>query len=258
MKKNILMYLYILLIAGATFLLVPVFKVMGSTNFLEDNREVFEANDYDLMSGTTLSFRNNGTSSYIKKEALFSQAYESKNEFGKVLYKFSLDIYAATEKKGSKYQDGFFLLVKDIHIDHPNIILDEDGRNLIRFVMEFDKPVIYKDKELKSSEDIFVPLYDGKSGILFFDQSLLKNNDGFVEVKKMTLSVVTNQEVSIDLLNLYNYDLDPEIKEDMFDEGHNRDIKNVSSTNINSFKKYGADGLNYSGEIGRASCRERV
>lgn len=241
--KRILMYLYILLIAGLTFILVPVFSVMGSTNFLENYRELFESSDLDLMSGTTLAFRNDGTSLIINKEPIFSETYTRKDENGNLLYNFNLDFYSVVEKKGKKYNSGFYVLIKDIYLKDKNIILDDEGRYLIRLELYFDQPIIYEDKKVSKSEDVFIPLYDGKSGVLFFDQSFLKNDQGLVEIEKILITVKTEQKYYIDLLNLYNDNYTGEIKEDKFDNNVNRNISNITSSNIDLLSKIDTNNI---------------
>lgn len=233
--KKFLTVLYILLIALVTFFLVPIFSVTGSTNFLEHYQELFESNNLDLISGTTLAFRNNGTSSLIQKEPLFSNYYEIK-ENNNVTYKFNLDFYSIIEKKGRKYNSGLFVIINDIYLNDSDttnkVVLDEFDRYLIRFEMFFNEPIDYKDNKIYKSEDVFIPLYDGKSGVLFFDQSFLKNENGFVEIEKISLSVKTLRSTYITLLNLYNNEALANPLEDVFGDV-NRDISNLSSENIN-------------------------
>lgn len=248
--KKFTTYLYVLAIAAISFFIVPVFTVLGSNNFLTDYKEKFESSHYDLISGTILAFRNNGTSALIEKTPLFTEKYHILDEQEKE-YSFDLTFYSIIEKKGRKYQSGLFVIIENIYLDNSdirNLLVTDEGRYLIKFEMYFDQPIEFKDRVVTESTDIFIPLYDGKSGVLFFDQSFLKNKNGFVEITRMELSVETELKNKITLLNLYSNIYDGEIYGDKF-SNVNRDISNITSTNINLLNRINIDEVDNNEQI---------
>lgn len=248
--KKITTYLYILAIAAISFFIVPIFTVLGSNNFLSDHKEVFENSHYDLISGTILAFRNNGTSALIEKSPLFTENYYIVDDNERE-YSFDLSFYPIIEKKGKKYQSGLFVIIENINLDNSdirNLLVMDEGRYLVKFEMYFDEPIEFKDRVVTESTDIFIPLYDGKSGVLFFDQSFLKNKNRFVEITRMKLSVETELGNEITLLNLYSDIYDGEIYEDKFLDV-NRNISNITSTNINLLDRINIDDINNNDSI---------
>lgn len=242
--KRILSFLYILLIAGVTFFLVPVYQVKGSTKFLKDHRDLFESSHLDLISGTTLAFRNNGTSVHIEKDPIFSENYVDKLG-SEVINQFDLNFYSVIEKKGKTLRTGMYVIIDNVLLSDigNNFILDDEGRYLIRFQMFFNKPIEINGKEIEESTDIFIPLYDGKSGVLFFEQSFLKDADGFVEIEKILLSVKTKDDNVENLLTLTDKNYDGKIESDIFQDG-NKDISEVTSERINLLNRVDANDLN--------------
>lgn len=241
MIKKIGIVLYVLAVLALTTLLVPIFYTLGSSNFLKYNENIIMESHYNTIIGTTLAYRNDGTSALVKKESLYNESFLKLDFNDNLSYSIDLDFYSLVEYKKQVANNAFALIVTNIYGVDDNIIKDEDGRYIIFLRIDYANPIYVNNKLRDFTEDVFVPLYDLNSGIVIINHDYLKDeNNNPVEISKMTLSFgLTNG--SLKPLVILNNGVNDDV--DIFDLSYNRDISSLSSDNLNVLGKNSLNDL---------------
>ena len=95
MIKKIGIVLYVLAVLALTTLLVPIFYTLGSSNFLKYNENIIMESHYNTIIGTTLAYRNDGTSALVKKESLYNENFLKLDFNDNLSYSIDLDFYSS-------------------------------------------------------------------------------------------------------------------------------------------------------------------
>lgn len=235
MAKRIAQTLYFAFTIITTFFVVSLFLAQRGPEYLKSHSDLLNESVYNKISMLSIVNNNDNTISYVKKEPLFFESYQ--NEENNVLIS-SIDVsfYGLIEHKKKNYFDAFALVIDNIYLKDNYFELDEYKKPLINLEITFNESIKQKG---------FAVLNGPDSWIYIFKLDSLKTNNGFAELKTISISTVYNYEPHLKktLVVLNNSEYDSEVYEDEFDLSYNRDIKDVNIDNLSLSNLYDLDGL---------------
>ncbi|MBN2268697.1 MAG: hypothetical protein V3569_05465 [Acholeplasmataceae bacterium] len=217
---------YIMLISTVTYIVASFSEAAKANDFLAEREDILMSDHRALIQASVIANNHNSTDAYVLAEPLYQEIFN--NEF----FNLEVSIYPLVEFKDDKAHNSVAILLSDIKITDPDAILDENDYHFIKAYLTFDKNI----KIGETSKNVFIEsmttLYDNSARLIIINQDLLVSNGEPVEFEVIKFTYEIDMEIDETLVMLYNEDLTAQYGSDKFDESFNRDISNVSSTNL--------------------------
>jgi len=217
---------YIMLISSVTYIVASFSEAAKTNDFLAEREDILMSDHRALIQASVIANNHNSTDAYVLSEPLYQEMFD--NDF----FHLEVSIYPLVEFKDDKAHNSVAILLTDIKITDPDAILDENDYHFIKAYLTFDKNI----KIGETNQNVFIEsmttLYDNSARLIIINQDLLVSNGEPVEFEVIKFTYEINMEIDETLVMLYNEDLTVQYGSDKFDESFNRDISNVSSTNL--------------------------
>lgn len=218
---------YIMLISTVTYIVASFSEAAKANEFLSDREEVLMSDDHALIQATVIANNHNSTDAYVLLEPLYHEIFS--NSF----FHLEVSIYPLVEFKNNKAHNSIAILVKNIQITDSDAILDDNGYHIIQAYLTFDKNLSVGESNQNVFVEYMTTLYDDSARLMIINQDLLVANGQKVEFEVIKFTYEIDMGIDETLVMLYNEDLTVRFGSDKFNETFNRDISNVSSSNLN-------------------------
>lgn len=231
--------LYFVMIVFITFLVSNFSEASKVIDFFNSQKAAVLSDNRHLIAATTVTNYHDGTNAYIKNVPLYQEKFIAYDDTGAISFQIDIAIYAYVEAKNTQANNAFAIIYNDLIIKDSTVLI-ENNQPVIQLEINLDKEITVQGNNFKQTKEYFVPLFESSTGFIAINHNILKVSDGYAEIEKLSFSYLTDQDSELPLVTLSNPSLDMENQTDKFDdEGFNRDISNVSSTNIDLINQYG-------------------
>ena len=231
--NKFLKILYILIIITFLFMMANIAEVNKVSNFFEDNKALFMEDDKALISGSIIGNYHDQTEAYIKQTPLFEETFDQEN------YHIKVSIYPFVQFKDDQAVNALAILITDLEINDDNALLIDDDTHILKASITFDKPISLNDENVVNVTETFTNTYENSTKLLVIQQDKINTPNGYAEYQQIIISYQLKSNMEQDLVMLVNSDLSEQIPSDQFDASYDRDINDVTSTEIDLLSTYG-------------------
>ena len=235
--------IYMIFIGAITVLVATFSQASKVVNFLKDNEDLLMSDDRAMISATVIANNRDGTDVYVLSNPLYSETFENNN------MKASISIYPLVEFKNDKANNSIAILIKDLEISDVTAFRNDDDYHIIHADITFDRDLTINNKNIRSFNEFMVPLFDNTGRIIVIKEDLLKTPTGQAEFLYITFSYQVGDQLSQTFVSLANSSLSTTIPSDLFDETFNRDILEVTASNMDILKTYGLESFHQNTDI---------
>ncbi len=231
MNKFIKIAIYVMLMIFITYLFMSLAQASIVVDFLRDQQSEVEGDPYKLIAVTAIANQHDGSDVYVQKNPIYTESFETNN------HSADISIYPFVLFRENETNNFIAIIITDLEIDDPTAYLDDDEYHQIKADITFEDEITIGDYTASSFEETFATGYDDTTKLIFINTSLFNTT----EIRHINFSYTLDNEEDATLVNLANSTYENIDTNDLFDASFDRDLINVTSSNIYIANTYGTN-----------------
>ncbi|MGE4320221.1 MAG: hypothetical protein AB7E61_02080 [Acholeplasmataceae bacterium] len=235
MNRWIKIIIYLLFVIFLSYLVAMFSEAAIVVDYLKDQQETIQDEPLPFLAATVIANSHDGTDVYILNTPLYEETFDVSLTSQHVV----VSIYTLVEYKGDEAHNSIVILLNDIELSNDDAYVDNDNYHTLNANITFDRPITINEYTASTFNETFVTAYDDQTKLILLNTNYFETTAGVAEIERIDITYTLTSGDEVNFVTLYNADKLTMVANDTFDTSFNRNINQVTPTNIDIFSVYG-------------------